>query len=124
MPVLDYLAARDIVVGVLAALLAIAARPIAPGDGGRKPVRERCSSAGAGLVQVLRDGTVQLRSGHRNESVAPAGLYRTRDGRHVAVAVLRDEHFAKLCGAASGFAEAEIEELVRSGVTPATRAAD
>lgn len=44
---------------------------------------------------------MQRRSGHRNEGLAPAGLYQTRDGRYVAVAGLRDEHFAKFWEAAS-----------------------
>lgn len=100
-PVVDYLAARDTVVGVLAALLALAAGQTLPG-----PVDVSLfGSAAAVQAQVwlkyFASGAVQRRSGYRNESLAPAGLYRTRDGRYVAVAVLRDEHFAKLCEAAS-----------------------
>jgi crotonobetainyl-CoA:carnitine CoA-transferase CaiB-like acyl-CoA transferase len=98
-PIIDFVAARDVVVGVLAALLGRATGHPAPG-----PVDVTLFASAATLQsqvwqKFLESGTVQTRSGRRHPSLAPAGLYRTADGRQVAVAVLRDEHFVKLCSA-------------------------
>jgi crotonobetainyl-CoA:carnitine CoA-transferase CaiB-like acyl-CoA transferase len=98
-PVVDFLAGRDAVIGVLAALLAAAGGGSVPG-----PVDVSLFGSAASLQsqvwqRFLDAGIVQRRTGRRTAGIAPAGLYRTKDGRHVAVAVLRDEHFARLCAA-------------------------
>jgi crotonobetainyl-CoA:carnitine CoA-transferase CaiB-like acyl-CoA transferase len=98
-PVIDYLAARDAVIGAMAGLLGrtTGKPPVGPID---VSLFASAASYQAHLWQTYLDtGVVQQRSGHRNPSLAPAGLYTTADGRHIAIAVLRDEHFAKLCAA-------------------------
>ncbi|HZV51374.1 MAG TPA: CoA transferase [Candidatus Dormibacteraeota bacterium] len=98
-PVVDFVAARDAVTGVLAALLARerGQTVVAPVD------VSLYASAAALQAQVWQKyfeaGTVQRRSGHRNAGIAPAGLFPTSDGRHIAVAVLRDEHWQNFCTA-------------------------
>jgi crotonobetainyl-CoA:carnitine CoA-transferase CaiB-like acyl-CoA transferase len=97
-PVIDFLAARDAVIGAMGGLLTRVSG--ASPDLIDVSLFASAASYQAHLWQTFFDlGTVQQRSGHRNPSLAPAGLYATQDGRHVAVAVLRDEHFVKLCAA-------------------------
>ena len=96
-PVIDILAARDAVIGVLGRLLTRSQGPPPPVD---VSLFASAASFQAQLWQTYFDiGTVQQRAGHRHPSLAPGGLYRTQDGRHITVAVLRDEHFAKVCTA-------------------------
>lgn len=98
-PVIDFVAARDAVAGVLAALLARQR-----GQELERPVEISLFASAAALQsqvwqKYFEAGIVQRRSGHRNAGIAPAGLYSTRDGRHIAVAVLRDEHWRNFCRA-------------------------
>jgi crotonobetainyl-CoA:carnitine CoA-transferase CaiB-like acyl-CoA transferase len=105
-PIVDCLTARDVVIGVLASLLARAVGNEVPG-----PIDVSLfASAATFQAQIWQDffdaGKVQRRSGHRHPSLAPAGLYRTKDGRHIAIASLRDEHFRNICKALS------VDELI------------
>jgi crotonobetainyl-CoA:carnitine CoA-transferase CaiB-like acyl-CoA transferase len=98
-PVVDFVAARDLTVGIVTALLARATGQPVPG-----PLDVSLFASAATLqAQVWQKyteaGVVQRRAGARHPGLAPGGVYRTKDDRQVAVAVLRDEHFAKLCGA-------------------------
>lgn len=40
-----------------------------------------------------------MRQGNANPTLAPAGAFRCGDGRYVSLAILRDEHWRKLCDA-------------------------
>jgi crotonobetainyl-CoA:carnitine CoA-transferase CaiB-like acyl-CoA transferase len=98
-PVIDYLASRDAVIGVLCELVGRAGGILPTG-----PIDISLFASAATLQthlwQTFFDtGIVQERTGNRNPSLAPAGLYRTSDDRYIAIAVLRNEHFRKLCTA-------------------------
>lgn len=98
-PVIDVIAARDTVIGLLADLLAVRA-----GKGVEGPIDVSLYASAAALQYLVwqryfDDGTVQRREGQRNAGIVPGGLYKTRDGRHIAVVVLREEHWLKFCHA-------------------------
>lgn len=98
-PITDMVAARDAVVGVLASLMGRARGLAVTG-----PVDVTLFGSAAALQgnvwqKYLEDGSVQARSGNRNPGIAPAGVYETKDGRYIAVAVLRSEHWMKFCEA-------------------------
>src|SRR5699024_8115792 len=40
-----------------------------------------------------------MRQGNENTVLAPAGLYETKDGEYMSIAILREEHWHKLCSA-------------------------
>ena len=102
-PALDVVAARDASNGILAALYG---RAIGAGPGGPIDV-SLFGSAAALQAQVWQQffdtGTTQRRAGSRNTGIAPGGTFRTADGRYLALAVLREEHWVKFC-AATGLA--------------------
>jgi crotonobetainyl-CoA:carnitine CoA-transferase CaiB-like acyl-CoA transferase len=51
----------------------------------------------AGYTRYRASGVVPLRQGNENKTLAPAGAYRGGDGRYFTIAILRDEHWQKLC---------------------------
>lgn len=53
----------------------------------------------AGYTRYMASGEVPLRQGNENKTLAPAGAYRAGDGRYFTIAILRDEHWRKLCAA-------------------------
>lgn len=53
----------------------------------------------AGYTRFLASGEVPLRQGNENKNLAPAGAYKGSDGRYFTIAILRDEHWQKLCAA-------------------------
>ena len=44
-------------------------------------------------------GKQAARQGNQNTNLAPAGAFKTSDGRYLSTAVLRDEHWVKFCAA-------------------------
>lgn len=97
--VVDFMTGRDVVLGVLAALLARATgRPMTG------PVDASLFASAASLQsqvwqQYFDEGTVPAREGRRHPFLAPAGQYLTADGAWIAIVTARDEHWRKLCGA-------------------------
>jgi crotonobetainyl-CoA:carnitine CoA-transferase CaiB-like acyl-CoA transferase len=61
------------------------------------------------LSDHLVTGRVPMRQGNQNGNLAPAGAFKVAGGRHIAIAVLRDEHWRKFCSAMAldGLAEDE-----------------
>ncbi len=53
----------------------------------------------AGYTRYMASGVVPLRQANENKTLAPAGAYQGADGRYFAIAILRDEHWQKLCAA-------------------------
>jgi formyl-CoA transferase len=53
----------------------------------------------AGYTRYMVSGEVPLRQGNQNKNLAPAGAYQGSDGRYFTIAILRDEHWQKLCAA-------------------------
>ncbi|MCA8926662.1 MAG: CoA transferase [Alphaproteobacteria bacterium] len=53
----------------------------------------------AGYTRFRASGKVPLRQGNQNTNLAPAGAFRAGDGRHISLAILRNEHWQKLCAA-------------------------
>jgi crotonobetainyl-CoA:carnitine CoA-transferase CaiB-like acyl-CoA transferase len=98
-PVIDFLAARDAVAGILAALLARERGQLLAGPLDISLFASAAAIQAQAWQRYFDHGTVQRRSGQRTAGIAPAGLYATRDGRHIAVAVLRDEHWRNFCRA-------------------------
>ncbi|MFM1653011.1 CaiB/BaiF CoA transferase family protein [Brevibacillus sp. B_LB10_24] len=98
-PILDHGAARDLLVGIMAALVAKM-----KGEEILQPIDVDLMSTSAALQaqqwqEFLMTGKEPMRSGNRNPSLAPAGVYETNDGKHLSLAVLREEHWQKFCSA-------------------------
>jgi len=53
----------------------------------------------AGYTRYLASGKVPLRQGNQNATLAPAGAFKTSDGKYLSIAVLRDSHWLKFCAA-------------------------
>lgn len=47
----------------------------------------------------LITGRVPMRQGNENGNLAPAGAFEVAEGRYIAIAILRDEHWRKFCAA-------------------------
>jgi crotonobetainyl-CoA:carnitine CoA-transferase CaiB-like acyl-CoA transferase len=52
-----------------------------------------------GFTRFLASGDVPQRQGNQNATLAPAGAFKASDGRYLSIAVLRDSHWQKFCGA-------------------------
>jgi crotonobetainyl-CoA:carnitine CoA-transferase CaiB-like acyl-CoA transferase len=52
-----------------------------------------------GFTRYTASGKVPQRQGNQNSNLAPAGAFKTSDGRYLSIAVLRDEHWVKFCAA-------------------------
>ncbi len=52
-----------------------------------------------GYTRYAVSGKVPKRQGNQNTNLAPAGAFKTRDGRYLSIAVLRDLHWIKFCAA-------------------------
>jgi len=52
-----------------------------------------------GFTRYSASGKVPQRQGNQNSNLAPAGAFKTSDGRYLSIAVLRDEHWIKFCAA-------------------------
>ncbi len=55
----------------------------------------------APFTDFLLKGTLPGRQGNQNPALSPAGAFRTSDGKYIALAVLRESHWAKFCRAIS-----------------------
>jgi len=107
-PVLDHGAARDLLVGVLAALVSRM-----KGEMLQHPIDVNLLATSAGLQaqqwqEFLITGKEPMRTGNRNPSLAPAGVYETKDMKFISLAVLREEHWQKFC-AALGFGDLTLD---------------
>lgn len=97
-PLIDLAAAHN---AIQAILLALYGRR--DGRGGAN-IEISLMAAAVGLMIApmtdhLATGRVPERQGHQNTNLAPAGAYMTAGGRWITIAVLREEHWAKLCKA-------------------------
>ncbi|MFV0295385.1 MAG: CaiB/BaiF CoA transferase family protein [Hyphomicrobiaceae bacterium] len=98
-PLTDMTAANHAVQAILLALYGRAT--------GRKAASEidiSLTAAALGLQnasfsEFLLAGTLPKRQGNQNMSLAPAGAFEVAGGRYISIAVLRDEHWVKLCAA-------------------------
>jgi crotonobetainyl-CoA:carnitine CoA-transferase CaiB-like acyl-CoA transferase len=97
-PIIDVVAALFAVQGILVALLA------------EEPEehigRVEVSLLDAALAlqnipfaKFLWDGEVPLRHGNENPALSPAGAFLTADEEYLIIAVLRESHWTRLCGA-------------------------
>lgn len=55
----------------------------------------------APFTDFLLEGTLPGRQGNQNPALSPAGAFRTSEGKYIALAVLRESHWAKFCKAIS-----------------------
>ena len=98
-PIVDLVAARDLVIGILSAVLCR--------DRGQQvdiPIDINLFASFAALQtqtwqQVMETGENPGRSGNRNPMLAPAGIFEASDGKYFSLVALRDEHWVKLCEA-------------------------
>ena len=51
------------------------------------------------FTRFSASGKQAPRQGNQNTNLAPAGAFKTSDGRYLSIAVLRDEHWVKFCAA-------------------------
>lgn len=51
------------------------------------------------FTRYTASGKMPPRQGNQNNNLAPAGAFKTSDGRYLSIAVLRDEHWIKFCAA-------------------------
>jgi crotonobetainyl-CoA:carnitine CoA-transferase CaiB-like acyl-CoA transferase len=97
-PVIDLAAANNAVQAVLLALYGRLA-----GQGG-KQIDVSLMAAAMALMNVtftdhLISGRLPQRQGNQNAQHAPAGAFAVAGERYITIAVLRDSHWKKLCGA-------------------------
>jgi formyl-CoA transferase len=97
-PLIDITAANH---AVQAVLLALVGR--LTGQGGAR-IDVSLMAAAMALMNVtftdfLVAGRLPRRHGNQNAAHAPAGAFETAGGRYITIAVLRDEHWRKLCAA-------------------------
>ncbi|MFM1653008.1 CaiB/BaiF CoA transferase family protein [Brevibacillus sp. B_LB10_24] len=95
--VIDHTAARDLVIGVMAGLLSRMR-----GEELQHPIDVNLIATGAALQaqqwqEFFTTRAAPKRMGNRNAVLAPAGLYETKDGKYITIAVLREEHWVKFC---------------------------
>ncbi|WP_126424928.1 CaiB/BaiF CoA transferase family protein [Brevibacillus marinus] len=98
-PIIDLVAARDLVIGILAVHLARM-----QGEAPRHPVDVSLFASFAALQaqswqQFLATGESPKRTGNRNPLLAPAGVYQSRDDKYFSIVVLREEQWARFCTA-------------------------
>jgi crotonobetainyl-CoA:carnitine CoA-transferase CaiB-like acyl-CoA transferase len=96
-PLVDLVAARDLAIGVLAALLE---RQLQASPGRRVQV-SLFSSASSLLLEGWQNtllGRMHVpRTGNLNAVHAPGGVYECADGTRLALITLRDDHWRRLC---------------------------
>lgn len=97
--VIDHTAARDLLIGVLSALVnrLLGRKPTGPID-------ISLFATGVGIQaqqwqEYLISGIPPKRVGNKNAVLSPAGVYEVQNGQQITIAVLRDEHFIKFCHA-------------------------
>ncbi len=97
-PLIDMAAANSAVQAVLLALYGRLS-----GEGGATIDISLMAAALAmmsgGYTRYLASGKVPRRQGNQNTNLAPAGAFKTSDGRYLSIAVLRDSHWIKFCTA-------------------------
>ena len=54
-----------------------------------------------GYTENMATGSLPPRQGNQNSLLAPAGAFEVAGGRYITIAVLRDSHWKKFCGALS-----------------------
>lgn len=97
--VIDHTAARDLLIGVLGALLS---RQMGRTPKGAIDVSLFSTGVGIQLQQwqeYIFTGSPPKRVGNKNSVLSPAGIYEVLNGERITIAVLRDEHFVKFCKA-------------------------
>ncbi len=76
-----------------------------------------------GYTRYAASGTVPQRQGNQNTNLAPAGAFKTADGRYLSIAVLRDSHWIKFCAAMGLGTLAEDPRFVTNALRVENRAA-
>src|SRR5699024_9234103 len=97
--VVDHAAARDLVIGVTTGLFAQLR-----GEKLTEPIDVSLFATCAALQaqqwqELFVTEKPPMRQGNENTVLAPAGLYETKDGEYMSIAILREEHWHKLCSA-------------------------
>src|SRR5690606_25849695 len=98
-PIVDLVAARDLLVGLLGAFV-LRQR----GERLAHPIDVSLFASFAALQaqpwqELIASGESPRRTGNRNPSLAPAGLFQAADKKYFSLVVLREEHWCKLCHA-------------------------
>lgn len=98
-PIIDLVAARDLVIGILAVHLARLR-----GEAPQHPVDVSLFASFAALQaqswqQFWATGESPRRTGNRNPLLAPAGVYQAADDKYFSVVVLREEQWRRFCTA-------------------------
>jgi crotonobetainyl-CoA:carnitine CoA-transferase CaiB-like acyl-CoA transferase len=95
-------------IDLAAALFAVQGILLALYEGNEKGRRVEVSLLNASLALqnapftgFLVEGILPGRQGNQNPALSPAGAFRTSDGKYIALAVLRESHWAKFCKAIS-----------------------
>lgn len=97
--IVDHTAARDLLIGVMAGLIARLNEKSL-----NSPIDVNLYATSAALQaqqwqEFLITKKVPQRMGNKNSVLAPAGLYETKGGNHISLAILREEHWHKFCEA-------------------------
>lgn len=98
-PIVDLVAARDLLVGLLGAFV-LRQR----GEKITHPIDVSLFASFAALQaqpwqEFIVSGESPQRTGNRNPSLAPATLFKAADDKYFSLVVLREEHWRKLCQA-------------------------
>lgn len=97
-PLIDMAAANAAVQAIQLALY----RRLKGGGGGAIDVSLMAAATAlmsAGVTKFSATGEAPKRQGHQNATLAPAGAFKTGDGRYLSLAILRDSHWRKFCEA-------------------------
>lgn len=97
-PIIDLVAGRDLALGVLAALIGRHRNR----GGTSKVVEATLFNSAASLLCLVWQhyfvaGTTPPSSARLNRNLAPGGVYSAKEGELLALAVLRDSHWQRLC---------------------------
>ena len=97
-PLVDLFAASFATQGILLALLARKQRKVV------KRIDVSLMNAAMTLqcmpfTNYLMTGKMPTRNGNQNPVLSPAGAFRTKDDKHMTIAILSEAHWERLCGA-------------------------
>lgn len=95
--VIDQVAARDLVTGILASYINLMKTGNVDG-----PIDVSLYATAAALQaqqwqDYLETGKVPMRVGNKNPVIVPSAVYLTKDHKHISVAAVRNDQFTRLC---------------------------
>ena len=98
-PLVDQVAARDLVSGLLAALIQREQTGNVKGPIDVSLFATAAALQGPQWQDYFETGKVHRRSGNQNPVIAPAATYETLDGKYISIAIVREQQWIRFCKA-------------------------